>query len=162
MPQQSRGQFISSSCVDSPTDYICSPCSQYCPAGTYIAKKCDGLGRVDTGCSLCTSSCRAAERGVYEGEYVKNSCTGETSTDVQTCERCRSCPAGTWAEQMCNGRDIRDTTDCRPCITSCSNQTHFYLKGDCVLEKASCALCDPPCDTNTFETVRECANNLNR
>lgn len=64
--------------------------------------------------------------------------------------------------QICSGLDKQDTTECVPCLTSCPNQTHYYLKGDCILEKSSCELCDPPCDPALFTTVRECANNLNR
>ena len=97
---QGIGQYISTSCVSSSSDYICTPCQQFCPSGTYIANRCDGRGRTDTGCSLCKSHCRAAERGVTTGEFITGSCLGNTLTDVQTCQSCRSCPSGTWASQV--------------------------------------------------------------
>ena len=143
-------------------DYICSKCQEFCPAGTYIARKCDGKGRTDTACSLCKTKCRSAERGVHPGEFVKGQCTGASLTDVQNCETCRTCPNGTWAREMCSGVDRQDATVCEPCLTSCANQTHYYLKGDCILEKSSCQLCDPPCDPAIFETLQECGNNRNR
>lgn len=159
---QSIGQYISRACVQSSLDYVCTPCQEFCPVGTYIANRCDGMGTADTGCSLCRNKCRPAERGITAGEYVQGSCAGNTFGDVQSCAGCRTCPNGTWATQMCTGVDFSDTTQCEPCITSCSNQSYYYVKGDCVLEKATCALCDPPCDPALFDTVRECGNNLNR
>lgn len=96
------------------------------------------------------------------GEYIGGQCQGTSFTDVQSCKPCKTCANGTWAKQLCSGVDSEDTTICEPCIMSCPNTTHYYLKGDCILEQRTCELCEPPCDPLLFETVRECGNNLNR
>jgi hypothetical protein len=96
------------------------------------------------------------------GEYVTGQCQGNTYTDVQSCKPCRTCPAGTWTKQLCSGVDRSDLTVCETCLTSCANTTHYYLKGDCILEPRTCELCEPPCNPLLFDTVQECANNLNR
>lgn len=82
---QRRGQFIEKECSQSPNDYVCKPCSPYCPSGTYVSSLCTGKGRTDTGCRVCKSFCKEAQAGVAgaNGQYIAGLCDGTTTSDVQ-------------------------------------------------------------------------------
>lgn len=164
---QGRGQFISTLCSASSTDYICTPCSQYCFPGSFVAGRCTGTGRGDTTCSLCKSTCKAGQKGMVParpGEYVSGQCTGMTYGDVQACIPCKTCPAGQWPSGVCDGLSSTDTIVCTPCATmdSCPNGTHYYLDGNCEVEEVKCKLCDPPCDPSLYVETVPCALGKNR
>lgn len=152
---QGRGQYISSMCSESSTDYRCTPCSQFCPVGSFVSGRCSGSGVGDTTCSLCKSACRAGQRGMVParpGEYIAGRCTGRTSRDVQTCMPCKTCAAGQWPSGVCDGLSFSDSIVCTPCISmaACPNASHYYLHGNCDVEEVSCRLCSAPCDLELF------------
>jgi hypothetical protein len=163
---QRRGQFIERECSSSSDDYVCKPCSPWCPKGTFVSSRCTGRGRTDTGCSICRSFCTEGRRGVAgaHGQFIAGLCDGTTTNDVQSCRDCRQCPPGFYPSSLCSGVGFEDTVTCTMCITSCPSG--FYLQGNCAVEEVRCVPCDPPCQNQSsfLRETRACggANGLNR
>lgn len=164
MDPQGRGQFIERECMQSSNDFVCRPCSASCPAGSFISSRCSGRGRTDTGCTLCKAFCRESLAGVpgAHGQYISGLCTGETTSDVQSCRDCKQCPDGYYPTGLCSGVGFEDTVQCNKCRTECP--AGFYLQGDCRVEEVTCVPCDPPCanQSSFLQEKRACANSLNR
>ena len=140
------GQYIlpSSRCngngvEDTQTCESCSPC----PRGSYISSPCNGVSSVKT-CTVCKTC--------PEG-YYRVGCNGSSSSDDVQCIQCKSCVAGQWIRNRCNGSGFGDEeqvcVDCTPCALG-----QYYASGCTGTEGSQqnriCAQCKSLCNPGTY------------
>ena len=120
----SGGSSVSNDDIACPYNYVCSCTHGVAAAGSictadnaHICSSCSsGYYKNGNTCTACTS-CES-------GQYTTGVCTGDTTTDTQSCAACfnggssYSCPPGKYITgNACPGSGDTDTQTCNDCVT---------------------------------------------
>ena len=108
-------KYISRECTIE-DDAQCRQCRLVCPAGQYMQRTCRGDERQDaSACQNCSSiaSCPESDQFVNLRDCALGNITLLTKDKV--CQRCATCPPGTWESKPCTLFSDRVCTPCTRC-----------------------------------------------